>query len=192
MERGEARWTWMAAGMIVLALAFMAFGCSQANGNRAVILERGMDGICEAGLSEEQEASHGVQVRLAAERTAWKEAETPSFTASIQNGGTGRWIVYQAQTMWAVELDGVRYVWMGDVSAKGSSLPPGRQYDGIPITLVDSWQQARGGTPLKLAPGKHTLRAICPVLPPAGQQGAATARFEAVSNPAEFEVTPAK
>ena len=67
-------------------------------------------------------------------------------------------------------MDGVWYGWTRgfDFDLKGSGLPPGREYHDIPVSLGSKWEAApewRDKTqapppqiPLKLLPGKHTIR----------------------------------
>ena len=100
-----------------------------------------MTKISSADTSEDDEkAGHGVEVRLIADQKVWKEGEIPSFAASVRNVGDNDWSVYQAQAMWTIEIDQLRYIWSGKVRTRRSWLPPGREYKGIPIALVNSWQ----------------------------------------------------
>jgi hypothetical protein len=160
------------------------------NGTKSETTRRSKDKAV-AQSPEEGKVSHGVQVRLMAEPKVWKDGEVPSFTASVRNTGDKDWSIYQTQAMWALELDNVRYLWSGGVDAKSSWLSPDRQYEGIPITLVNTWQRAQDRTLLKLTHGKHTLKVICPLFSAEGKE-VSPPHVEVISNPVEFEVVPTR
>jgi hypothetical protein len=86
------------------------------------------------------EPNQGVQVRLTADQPTWRADQTPTFRASIRNTGQREWSMFQTQVEWLVDVDGQRYQWGGDIEAKGSWLPPGRQYDNIIFKLTDTWR----------------------------------------------------
>lgn len=133
--------------------------------------------------------NHGLQMWLAAEHNDWREGETPSsFTAHVRNKGKKEWKVYQSPVVLELELDGVWYFWSGEIDAKSSSLPPGRQYYVSPIRLVESWHEFKKDTPLKLSPGKHTLRVVFSAFPL--DDDAQAHGIKAISNPVEFEIVP--
>ena len=103
-----------------------------------------------------------------------------------RNLGTIDLRVAQAQQLCELELDGVEYHWAGVSRVKSSDFPPGRQYKGIPITLVDSWHSKMGDVPLKMSAGKHILRVIFVVRP--GDVTGAARPVRVVSNPVEIEI----
>src|SRR5439155_12150223 len=110
----------------------------------------------------------GVSVRLRADRTRWTSNETPTFKLDVRNQGQREFYPPQAQESGRLEVDRVLYGWTGLFDLKSSSLPPGREYHDIPVSLGSSWkatQEWRDKTqapppqiPLKLLRGKHTIR----------------------------------
>ncbi len=119
-------------------------------------------------------ANNGVQARLRADKHTWAAGQTPTFRADIRNQGEGTYTVAQAQQLCEIEVDGGRYIHIGDMDVKSSALPPGEAYTDIHIALTDNtWfvaQPVRVGRSvpiingimqkLSLAPGRHTLRVI--------------------------------
>ena len=114
------------------------------------------------------EPFEGVSVRLRADKTRWTTNETPTFKLEVRNQGQREFVTFQGQESGRVEVDGVWYDWTGPIDLKGSSLPPGRDYHDISVSLGSNWkatQEWRDKTqvpppqiPLKLLPGKHTIR----------------------------------
>ncbi len=90
----------------------------------------------------------GVQARLSPVCAKYRSDIIPDFLADVRNLGTIDLRVAQAQQLCELELDGVEYHWAGVSRAKSSDFPPGRQYEGIPITLVDLWHSKKGDVPL--------------------------------------------
>jgi hypothetical protein len=159
------------------------------DGDGRVTAEGNASGGAEEGWGK---AVEGVQCRLRPVKTTWKAGEAPKLLADVRNRGERVFLVYRAQEMCELQVDGRWYRWAGDISVKSSPFSPGREYTGIPITLAGSW--ARSGTakspPLALEPGRHTVRVAVIARP----QGEAIARLDdgraimdepvrAVSNP---------
>ena len=130
-------------------------------------------------------ASEGVQCRLVADKPVWKAGEIPTFKADVRNQGTRNLIVAQAQELCEMEFDGRWFVWLGPIHVKSSALDPGRQYANIPISLVSDWRSKDAREPLKLAPGKHTIR-IAFIASPQDRDSGSPVR--AVSNPVSIEI----
>ena len=114
------------------------------------------------------EPVEGVSVRLRADKTKWATNETPTFKLDVRNQGQREFYTRRAQESGRLEVDGVWYGWTGGLDLKGSGLPPGREYHDISVGLGSNWkatQEWRDKTqapppqiPLKLFPGKHTIR----------------------------------
>ncbi len=114
------------------------------------------------------EPVEGVSVRLRADKIKWATNEIPTFKLDVRNQGQREFYTVQSQESGRLEVDGVWYDWTGPIDLKGSSLPPGREYHDIPVSLGSNWkatQEWRDKTqapppqiPLKLLPGKHTIR----------------------------------
>ncbi len=143
-------------------------------------------------------ANGGVTARLRGDKKTWASGETPTFQADIRNGGTAERTVAQSEVLCELELDGQTYRWAGDIGVKSSAFPPGREYDGIPITLDKWWHAAKlrvagrsegfaSDADLALAAGKHTLRVR--FFPESVGGGARNVMVE--TNTVEFEVLPA-
>ena len=91
-----------------------------------------------------------------------------TFKFDVRNQGQRKFGTFQGQEDGRLEVDGVWYSWTGPSDVKGSSLPPGREYYHIPVSLGSKWeatQEWRDKTqapppriPLKLLPGKHAIR----------------------------------
>ena len=114
------------------------------------------------------EPVEGVSVRLRAYKTSWASNEMPTFKLDVRNQGTREFSTVQSQETGRLEVDGVWYDWTGGYELKSSWLNPGREYHDIYVSLEINWeatQEWRDKTqapppkiPLKLFPGKHTIR----------------------------------
>src|ERR1035441_10223081 len=115
------------------------------------------------------EPVEGVSLRLQAARARWSAGETPAFTLELQNQGQRDLVFYQLQELGRLEVDGAWYTWSrgGFLSFHDSPFPPGRRYEGFPVTLTPDWrpkQEPSTNTirpprlPLRLLPGQHTIR----------------------------------
>jgi hypothetical protein len=131
------------------------------------------------------EAVEGVQARLRAEKAQWKAGETPELKANVRNNGNRELFVAQAQQLCELEVDGKWHPWVGDIDVTSSAFGPGREYKDIRITLDDHWHTREGDKPLRLEPGKHTIRVAFIAPPSAKGQGGPV---RAVSNPVEIEI----
>ena len=134
------------------------------------------------------EPIQGVSARVRSDKTVWRTGQVPSFRADIKNNGQTSGRVAQAQELCELVLDGVAYQWTGEFDIPESSLPPGREYHDILISLVDSWHSKKDNAPLTLAPGKHALRVIFVVS--LGMVAGKRESIRAASNAVEFEVRP--
>jgi prepilin-type processing-associated H-X9-DG protein len=99
----------------------------------------------------------GVQVRLKADKFAWKAGEIPKLKADVRNNGARELLIYRTQQLCKLNIDGQLYN-IQEVSAFGSLFPPGKQYDGIEITLDRKWYKTGTDQPLQLSPDKHTIQ----------------------------------
>ena len=114
------------------------------------------------------EAVEGVSVRMRADKTRWPSNETPTFKLDMRNQGQREFYTAQSQETGRLEVDGVWYSWIGVINLESSQFPPGREYHDIPVSLGSNWnaiQEWRDKTqapppqiPLRLLPGKHTIR----------------------------------
>jgi len=71
---------------------------------------------------------------------------------------------------------------------KSFCFPPGRRYDGIPVTLVSSWHSKKANRPLEVTIGKHTVR-VAFIADPREKDGKP---LRAVSNPVPEQDTSAR
>ena len=133
------------------------------------------------------EAVEGVQCRLWADKFVWKHRETPIFKADVRNNGMRELFVARAQQLCELQFDGQWYWWTGEIAVKSSAFGPGRQYNDIPISLVENWRSKEGYKPLKLDAGKHTVR-VAFIANPIGKNSGPAVRV--VSNPVEIEILP--
>ena len=119
------------------------------------------------------EPVEGVSVRLRADKKRWTTNETPTFKLDVRNQGQRELATTLSQELGRLHVDGVGYGWTGPIDLMGSGPPPGREYHDIPVSPGSYWKAAqewRDKTqapppqiPLKLLPGKHTIR-FAPVI----------------------------
>jgi hypothetical protein len=110
----------------------------------------------------------GLSVRLRADKTGWTTTETPILKLDLRNQGQRKFFVVQSQGGGRLQVDNVWYDWTGGMDMKTAPLPPGREYLDVPVLLGSDWtvmQIGRDKTqapppriPLKLLPGRHTIR----------------------------------
>jgi len=144
------------------------------------------------------QAVDGVQVRLRAKQSKWREGTVPRLWADVRNQGKRNLRVTRQPNRCELEVDGrwYRRPLAGGTIASPSPLPPGRQYDSIAVDLSPSWQPAvprnvrtpwkAGSKTLgKLTPGKHTIRVAFAVT---AARKAPGKPFRAVSNPVVIEI----
>ena len=136
-----------------------------------------------AGATPWDVNAEGVQVRLRAEKVRWKTGEKPRLLADLRNASKRQFFVALAKPHCELEVDGRwhRCGWYSGTYAFG----PGREYANWPVGLDGSWVRKRRGVPLKLPPGKHTVRVAFVAQPGAGDRGGPA---RALSNPVEVEI----
>src|SRR5438876_9874695 len=86
------------------------------------------------------EPVEGVSVRLRADKTKWATNETPTFKLDVRNQGQRELGTTLSQELGRLQVNGVWYSWTGPIDLKGSSLPPGREYYHIPVSLESNWE----------------------------------------------------
>ncbi|MHC4185254.1 MAG: hypothetical protein ACYSR4_04900, partial [Planctomycetota bacterium] len=128
--------------------------------------------------------------RLSADKITWKAGEIPTLKADVRNQGTSEFLIYRTQQLCELGIDGQWYRHK-EVSAKSSPFPPGKQYNGIDITLDKRWYSKGAYEPLQLPPGKHIIH-VTFVLSDARKGGIEPppAPVRVVSNPVEIEILP--
>ncbi|NQU21758.1 MAG: hypothetical protein HQ567_10780, partial [Candidatus Nealsonbacteria bacterium] len=163
-------------------------------GSRAVIRKDSPQ--TPAGEAARGEAVDGVQVRLRAKQSNWKQGTVPRLWTDVRNQGKRDLLVRTRDQGCELEVDGQWYcqpVSLGTIPPP-RPLPPGRQYDNIAIDLAQSWQLAAsqiarapwkaGPEQLgKLTPGKHTVRVAFTAT---AAKNAPGKPFRAVSDPVEI------
>lgn len=159
--------------------------------------------------SENGDAVEGVAVQLTAKPAVWDEGGVPVVLAGVRNSGT---MIVQTSVedahLQQVEVDGV---WYRSATAGGAmpELAPGGAGVDVRLTLVaGQWVTADkhdldlsaywgGGfvvegisrrEPLRLGPGRHTVRVAFAVNP--ARAAYRKAPFRAVSNPVTLEIRP--
>lgn len=110
----------------------------------------------------------GVSARLRPDKTRWARNETVTFKVDVRNEGQREFHTVQSQETGRLEVDGVWHDWTGAFDLKSSWLPPGREYRDISVSLGVHWKATQEWhdktqapppqIPLKLLPGKHTIR----------------------------------
>jgi beta-lactamase regulating signal transducer with metallopeptidase domain/protocatechuate 3,4-dioxygenase beta subunit len=151
------------------------------------------------------QAVEGVQVRLRAQRSQWRQDVTPRLMADVRNLGQRNLLVCRAVNSWTsceLEVDGRWYrrpLPTHDYRPPMFPLAPGRQYDTIWV-LPDHWwelttspNEDAGGTGvtgseperLKLTDGRHMIR-VAITMQASGSEPGQDVRI--VSNPVEIEI----
>lgn len=141
------------------------------------------------------DAETGVAYRLSIPKLSWSINETPKVTLEIRNGDRKNLYVWPAAEACKIELDGVRY--MHHPPQRTSKRLVGSEKLAIDLPLKpesDKWARSElffANQPLKLTPGKHSVRVVFRVLE-GTEQGAKrklTLRElkEIVSQPVVFE-----
>jgi len=139
----------------------------------------------------------GVSVRIRAVKQRWTTKETPTLKLDLRNQGQREFYTVQAQESGRLQVDGVWYEWTGPLDLKSSPFPPCREYQDIKVTLGPDWkatqqwhdktQPAPTRIPLKLLPGKHTIR-FAPEIRDITVKPKPT-NNHVPSNPVEIEIT---
>ena len=114
------------------------------------------------------EPFEGLYVRIRADKKRWATNEIPTLKLDVRNQGHREFYTFRSQEPGRLEVDGVWYEWTGGIDLKASPIPPGREYQDIKVPLGLDWkateqwrdktQPAPPKIPLKLLPGKHTIR----------------------------------
>jgi hypothetical protein len=123
------------------------------------------------------EPVEGVQCRLTADKAIWTSGEFPTFRLAVRNEGVRDFGICPSQQTCEIEWDGRRYTGP-PVMAPEFPFEPGRQYNAIPVSLNYRWQAKDTREPLRVTPGKHTIRVAIFARP----------NVRAVSNPIEIEI----
>ncbi|MHC4239096.1 MAG: M56 family metallopeptidase [Planctomycetota bacterium] len=190
------------AGLVHLkdmkSLKFLALGRTQVTPAGIRRLKKALPGCIiipdfpdlKAGEADWGEAVEGLQCRLSADKITWKAGEIPTLKADVRNQGTSEFLIYRTQQLCELGIDGQWYRHK-EVSAKSSPFPPGKQYNGIDITLDKRWYSKGAYEPLQLPPGKHIIH-VTFVLSDARKGGIEPppAPVRVVSNPVEIEILP--
>ena len=110
------------------------------------------------------EAVDGVQVRLRPATSEWMWGDAISLTADIRNlGPLNLTFVGPIQSGAKLEVDGAQYVFVGEVLNRLTrNLGPAHTHTGLSLAIQrnpdDTWRAPAADTPLRLAPGKHSIR----------------------------------
>ncbi len=118
-------------------------------------------------------AAGGVQARLRADKLRWPAGETPKLVLDMRNQGTADVGASRLDIFAELEVDGTWYrnrKLLGDIDVKSFFLRAGAEVDEwVTVTPDDSWCPATRGPlgmdqqkPLRLSPGKHTVRVAFP------------------------------
>ena len=127
----------------------------------------------------------GVQCRLRVDKPVWEAGEVPEFKADVRNLGKRELIVFQAQVLCELEVDGDWFEWGASYDVRSSYFPVGREYHDIAVTLERNWHRKSDRATLRLSPRKHSVR-IAFTMQPTGSDKGAPVRV--VSNAVEIEV----
>ncbi len=134
-------------------------------------------------------AVEGVEVRLAAGKVQWKAGETPVLAAEIRNQGKRNlYVIRTSRGSAEMELDGQWYHGTVTQLTSPSDFVPGTRYEDIEFRLDEFWESRPARAPLKITPGKHSVR----VAMTAESFKVGEPPVRAVSNPVEIEILPAE
>jgi hypothetical protein len=139
-------------------------------------------------------AVEGVQCQLAADQPKWTPGQVPSFRAEVRNQGKRELLIWRAQELCEIILDGKTFRWAGHIDAKSSAFGPGQHYKDIAISLLQQWKDNAGKSPSLLA-GNHKVRVIFRPEPAERAGGDDAVRDEdrglrVESNEVEIEILP--
>jgi prepilin-type processing-associated H-X9-DG protein len=138
------------------------------------------------------QAVDGVQVRLKADKSTWKAEEIPKLKADVRNNGSRELLIYRTDQLCELSINGQLYQ-QKEIHAKSSPFPPGKQYDGIEITLDRRWYKNGVDESLQLSPDKHTIQVTFMLND--SRNGLTESNLASVivkSNPVEIEILPDK
>lgn len=126
----------------------------------------------------------GISVRLHADKSRWRNNETPAFTFDVRNRGDRTYIIFATDKTGRFEVNGVWFQYLGEVIASGGGIRPGEDRTGTAIRInEDGWRGESGK--LVLNPGSHTIR-FAPEFVEMDSSGS----FTVPSNPVEIEIIP--
>ncbi len=142
------------------------------------------------------EPVEGVQCRLEAEKTRWAADEAPKLTAYVRDPGkSGLWLENPPEAGARLQIDGQWYRWGGVVEWTGPPSSPCSRRGPSAFTLTRWWQKMSDKSPLKLSPGKHSVRFAYE----AHRRATGTPDTDPkeplvllISNPVAIEIAPAK
>ncbi len=106
-------------------------------------------------------AVDGVQVRLRAEKLVCKDGEVIQLLLDLQNAGKDDIMIAAIAQQCEVECDGQWFEWTGATYAEVLAFPlrpDTKKLNAMQILIPKSWTSKAGDKPLKLTPGKHTIR----------------------------------
>jgi hypothetical protein len=124
-------------------------------------------GRCRRELAAREEADktpwgdavEGVQCRLRPTAAAFDVGKIPAFRADAQNtGGRNLWLTGRGG-QWEVQVDGEWYVRPPSVDAISEWFGRDAQRYDLSVAMGTYWRAKEGGAALKLAPGRHVIRA---------------------------------
>jgi len=141
------------------------------------------------------EPVEGVQCRLEPEKARWAADEVPKLTAYVRDRGkAGFWLPNPPAVGARLQVDGHWYRWGGAVSWTGQPHSPCGQRGPFAVALSGDWRKMSGKSPLKLTPGKHSVRFTYEAYRRTKGTGGPDSNepLLLVSNPAEIEILPAK
>ena len=178
-----------------------------ANATSAVRSVNSSESLVASAATAWGQPVEGVSLRLQAARAQWSAGETPAFTLELQNQGQRDLVFYQLQELGKLEVDGAWCDWCrgGFMSFHESPFPPGRRYEGFPVTLSPDWWAKQDTSknprlparlPLRLLPGPHTIRfsvtcrdADAPTAKAVRKKGDPIPEVVVTSNPVRIEIT---
>jgi beta-lactamase regulating signal transducer with metallopeptidase domain len=130
----------------------------------------------------------GVAASLQADHFAWTSDDQPTFKMSVRNQGQRNDLFFTpSQALGELEVDGILYHPTWPIRRPVEALPPGRQYNGIFVTLTSEWR-TKDNKPFQLACGRHIVRFIVTAEP--SQKLGRASPIHAPSNPVEINVEP--
>jgi len=163
--------------------------------------------LSNSPASDWGEPVNGFQVRLRAPAAAEPGDAPPRLSADIANLGLREFHSMTNYFAWQVEVDGQWYTSDADMGGTELDVVPGQPWTNLPLVLDSAWRVAEpqeigidpgrfgnggwgypGQPPLKLSPGKHTVRlaVVAVVTGPRFAGGGEPVR--ALSNPVDIEV----
>jgi hypothetical protein len=163
--------------------------------------------LSNSPASDWGEPVNGFQVRLRAPVAAGPGDAPPRLSVDIANLGLREFYSMTNYFAWQVEVDGQWYTSDADMGGAELEVVPGQPWTNLPLVLDSAWRVAEpqeigvdpgrfgnggwgypGKPPLKLSPGKHTVRlaVVAVVAGPRFAGGGEPVR--ALSNPVDIEV----